>query len=207
MRPLAAVCLVLALALASAVDGRELGTPLFGIKGGVGGANMYGDATGGFETRIGGVFGAYVEYPLAPLVSVQGELLYALKGWKTDAFCSGCEITQTLGYIQIPVLLRINSPAGPPGPYLIMGPVVNMKVNDSFDVNTEAEQEGVSAKEYKSFDVGLMLGGGVEFPAGARTVFMEIRADGSGTPAYEDVGAEEVDAQNWAVSLAVGMTF
>jgi hypothetical protein len=207
MRLLAVVCLVLALALVSTVSAREVGTPMWGIKGGLGGANMYGDDTGGFGTRIGGLVGAYVEYPLTQLVSLQGELLYALKGWKTDTFCKGCEVSQTVGYLQIPVLLRINGPAGPPGPYLIMGPALNMKVNDSFDVSPASAKDEFDALEYKGFDVGLVLGGGVEFPAGKYTVFAEIRADGSATPAYEDVDGEEIDAQNWAVSLALGITF
>jgi|GEM_PF-4278599 len=210
MRLLAVVCLVLALALVlvSAADAREAGTLMWGVKGGSGGANMYGDDTGGFGTRVGGLVGAYVEYPLTQLVSLQGELLYSLKGWKTDTFCKGCEVSQTVGYLQIPILLRINSPvAGAPGPYLIMGPTLNMKVNDTFDVTPASAQDEFEALEYKGFDVGLVLGGGVEFPAGTYTIFTEIRADGSATPAYEDVESEEIDAQNWAVSLVIGVSF
>jgi hypothetical protein len=206
--------LLATLLLVSTVEAREVGSPIWGVKGGISGANMYGDDTGIFKTRYGGVFGASVEYPFTELISIQGDLLYAMKGWKNDKYCGGeCEISHRISQIEIPVLLRLNSPTDGPGPYLIVGPALYIGVSDKFEVTAQGVVVPVDDEDYtpRGTEFGVVMGGGMEFPGEKYTLSIEARGSVGGTPAYEDVETgtltREVDAQNMTASLVLGIGF
>jgi hypothetical protein len=206
--------LLLVLVFVCAVEAREVGTPMWGIKGGISGANMYGDDTGIFKTRYGGLFGGSVEYPFTEMISFQGEVLYAMKGWKNDKYCGGsCEISHSITQIEIPLLLRLNSTATGPGPYLIMGPALYIGISDDFEVKANGITVPIDDEDFtvRSTEFGVVMGGGMEFPGEKYTISVEARGSVGGTPAYEDIemGAltREIDAQNMTASLAVGVGF
>jgi hypothetical protein len=206
--------LLLVLIPVSLVEAREVGKPVWGIKAGFTGANMYGDDTGIFKTRYGGLFGGSVEYPLTEMISLQGEVLYAMKGWKNDKFCGGlCELNQSISQIEIPMLIRLNSPASGPGPYLIMGPALYIGVSDELEVTVDGVDVPVDTEDYtaKGVEFGAVVGGGVTFPVENYMMSIEARGSIAGTPAYEDFdtssGSKEWDAQNVTASLVVGVSF
>ncbi len=206
--------LLVALVLVSAVEAREVGRPVWGIKGGISGSNMYGDDTSIFKTRYGGLFGVSAEYPFTELISFQGELLYAMKGWKNDKYCGGsCEISHKITHLEIPVLLRLNSPASGPGPYLIMGPAIYIGISDKFEATAQGVAVPVDDEDFTvgGTEFGVVVGGGLEFPGEKYTVSIEARGSVGGTPAYEDIEmgtlTREIDAQNMTASLVVGVGF
>jgi hypothetical protein len=206
--------LLLLLVPISFADAREAGKPMWGIKAGVSGSNMYGDDTGIFKTRYGGIFGASAEYPFTDLVSIQGELLYAMKGWKNDDYYGGqIEISHSISQLEIPVLLRLNSPADGAGPYLIMGPALYIGISDDFEVKFMGVTVPVDEEDFtvQSTQFGVVLGGGMEFPIDKYVLSIEARGSIGVTPAYEDIevgtGTLEVDAQHMSASLVAGVCF
>lgn len=206
--------LLLVLVPISFADAREAGKPMWGIKAGVSGSNMYGDDTGIFKTRYGGIFGASAEYPFTDLVSIQGELLYAMKGWKNDEYYGGLvEISHSISQLEIPVLLRLNSPTDGAGPYLIMGPALYIGVSDDFKVEVMGVTVPVDEEDFtvQSTQFGVVLGGGMEFPVDKYIISIEARGSIGVTPAYEDIevgtGTLEVDAQHMSASLVAGVCF
>jgi hypothetical protein len=206
--------LLLVLIPISLADAREVGKPLWGIKAGVTGSNMYGDDTGIFKTRYGAIFGASAEYPFSDIVSVQGEIVYAMKGWKSDELYGGTvELDQSISQLEIPVLLRLNSPTEGPGPYLIMGPALFIGVSDNFEAKVAGITVPVDEDDFtvRSTQFGVVLGGGMEFPVDKYVVSIEGRGSIGLTPAYEDIEFDsatmEVDAQNMSASLVVGVGF
>jgi hypothetical protein len=164
------------------------------------------------KTRFGAIFGVTAEYPLTQLISVQGELVYSMRGWKNDSDFADVEVNQKIGYLEIPVLIRVNSPGGPPGPYLVLGPALAVKINDSFEVSKAGYSVDADAFEVKGTEFLFMLGGGLEFPGPSYTVFIEARGSGGFTPSYEnvDIGGgvtREVDVSSETASLVVGVSF
>jgi hypothetical protein len=198
----------------SLVEAREVGKPVWGVKAGFSGSSMYGDDTGMFKTRYGGLFGASVEYPLTGLISVQGELLYTMKGWKNDKYCGGmCELNQSISQIEIPLLLRLNSSGSGPGPYIIVGPALSIGVSDKFEVKVSGVEVPVDEEDFvaKGTGFGAVLGGGLEIPGQNYTLSIEVRGSIGATPAYDEFdtafGAKEWDAQNMTGSLVIGVGF
>ena len=206
--------LLLVLIPISLADAREVGKPIWGIKAGFSGSNMYGDDTGIFKTRYGGIFGASAEYPFTELVSIQGELLYAMKGWKNDEYYGGLvEISHSISQLEIPVLLRLNSTGDGPGPYLIMGPALFIGISDEFKVEVMGVSVPFDEEDFtvQSTQFGVVLGGGMEIPVDKYVISVEARGSIGASPAYEDIevssGTYEVDAQHMSASLVVGLCF
>jgi hypothetical protein len=192
----------------------------FGLKGGFNGANFYGDDTGFFQTRNGIIFGGYVEYALSDMFSVQSEVLYAMRGWTSDAYCYGlCDVKYSTNYIEIPVLVRINSPCGNvPGPYLLVGLAVGIKAGSDFQaevlgipLDMEAGEFSSRLSDPKGTDVGFILGGGVAVPVSKYKLVIEVRGNGGLTDAYEDVElngtTDKIDAKNVTGALMLGVEF
>lgn len=210
MRFLAAMILVLL--LTAVVQAGELGGPVWGVKAGLSSSVTYGDDSGGMHTRLAATAGATMEYPLTPWISFQAELLYVIKGWKNDKDFGGVEVNQTIGYVEIAPLLRLNSGGGGPGPYLIMGPALAVKTNDKLEASAGSLTASLDVLEVKSTEFGLILGAGVEFPGQKYTVFVEARGGGGLTQVYESVDlgggiTEEWDVKSQSACLLIGVSF
>lgn len=106
-----------------------------GLKGGVASSSVYGDAVSEDESGSIARFvgGAFVEFGVAPLLSIQPELLYSLKGGLIEGDDAG-EVH--LGYIEIPVLAKITLAGAPLRPSIFAGPAVAF--------NTSCELEAIS---------------------------------------------------------------
>jgi hypothetical protein len=202
---------ILVLLLVPTVHAREVGSPVWGVKAGMLGTTMYGDDSGLMKTRYGALFGVTVEYPLAQMVAVQGEIVYSMRGWKNDKDFGSVKVNQKIGYLEIPVLLRFNSPGGPPGPYLLLGPALAIKTNDSFEVSLKGYTVEAEVFKPRSTEFLFMMGAGMEFRGSGYTVFVEARGSGGLTPTYEDIelGAvtRKIDAQSQTVALVLGVCF
>ena len=203
--------------IASAAQAGEGDGVTLGLKVGFNGSSFYGDHSGMMKTRYGAIFGGYVEYPLTELVSVQGELLYSMKGWKNEEYGVLYEISHRISYIEIPVLIRINSPCGEMiGPYLIMGPALSIQAGSDFEVkvlgtSVELDLEDFDLTDPKGSEIGFVLGGGVSIPAGNYTIGLEARGNGGLGNTYEDretrVGSTEIDAKSVSASVVLTVGF
>jgi hypothetical protein len=191
--------------------------PAWGLKAGLNGSSFYGDDSGLMKTRYGAIFGGFVEYPVTELISLQGEVLYSMKGWKNKEYGILYEISYRINYIEIPMLIRINSPCGDViGPYLIMGPSLSFKAGSDFvvealGISVELDPEYFDLTEPKGTEVGFVLGGGVTIPAGNYTVGIEVRGNGGLTDTFEDreivLGSEAIDAKHVSGSVVFTVAF
>jgi hypothetical protein len=94
-------------------------------------------------------------------VGLMGEFSYVVKKNTVTEF--GDELKQTLNYIEIPVLLRINTGSlnrEKPSLYFLVGPVFDIQIKSVL----EFEDEEIDTPDdlYEGLDIGLMAGVGFE---------------------------------------------
>lgn len=144
------------MAFATAASAQE-SSKCLGIKGGLNMFKVYGDdvpddgVTYLYSFAIGGFFTCNINKTFA----LQPELYYSMKGWKFEAGTEEADVK--LGYIDIPVLLKVNIPmeGKSVAPNLFAGPYVAF--------NMSADFEGEDFKdEIKSTDFGLVVGAGLD---------------------------------------------
>jgi hypothetical protein len=213
MKRSAVFALVIVVALGfSSVSAR----PVYGVKGGIMGSNMYGADTGGLDTRVAGCFGGFVEYFFTETAGIQGEILYMMKGWSVGG--GGTDVSYDLNYVQIPVMLKLRS--GPPERttyHVMVGPAIGVTVKDEIG----CEGFGCTSSGVKlvndvftanSTDFGLVVGVGVAAPVANYNLNVEVRGDLGLFNVYEEVDFDsfenvQLEAKNASFGLLVGMGF
>jgi hypothetical protein len=122
------------------------------LKGGVSFATLS-NKSPDWKSRTGFAIGAAFD-PGSGLIGIQPEALYVQKGVNFDGTPSASSDAPRLGYIDVPILLKVilRTPAIQPMAYA--GPSVNFRVSCSLN--------GVDCKDAtNSTDYGVVLGGGV----------------------------------------------
>jgi hypothetical protein len=138
------------------------------------------------DQRIGISGGVYMQLPITPMLSIQPEALYTMKGDSgEETFGEGIgqttiETDAGINYVEIPVLLRASFiPEGKIRPFLYGGPVLGINVGAEADI-TETEvvdfdEDGDAITQVESreadlgdqlhaFDFCVAVGGGIEIP-------------------------------------------
>jgi hypothetical protein len=171
-----------------------------GITGGLNIATVRGDDVENWDSRTAAFFGGFVEYPFTPVVSIQPELLYTMKGAsQTD---DGDKATAKLNYVEIPVLLRVNIPMeGNVRPFLVAGPGIGFKLSSKVEVNSHEED----IEDVKGTDFGFIFGGGVSFPVGNYMMSVAARYE-LGLTSIDD-SEDEDDVKNSVISIGAGLGF
>jgi Outer membrane protein beta-barrel domain len=168
--------------------------PHFGAKVGVNLANIYGpDASSNFpdkKMKPGLVVGGYMTYDIIPLLSIQPEVLFSMKGTKaTGVSPQPYDYTQSYNYIEVPVLLKLNIPLGPVAtfkPSIFAGPDFAFNVASSEKFSGQYVQGGSATVDTKnatkSFDFNVAVGAGAGFDVGPTNLGLELRYTfGTGT--------------------------
>lgn len=198
-----------------------------GAKVGVNLANIYGDDvdiyTDGLDTKmkIGVAFGAFIEYSINNYLAVQPELLYTMKGAKTEKTdlvipgigpVANFQRTMSANYFEIPILAKLSIPTkGNVKPNLLLGPGVAIKL--SAKDKAEGEIAGVSSSvetdisdDVKSIDFGLVFGAGVDFAkVGPGKITVDARYI-LGLTKPDDTG-EDKNIKNSVISIMFGYCF
>jgi outer membrane protein with beta-barrel domain len=165
----------------SLAQSHPVATPRFGI---IGGANLATQT--GFESpsnRTGFAAGLVAVLPVAPIFAIQTELMYTMKGVSSD---SGG--TAKVDYIELPVLVRFEAPAiGLVKPFVYSGPGFAYRVSCTFDepqfqVLTCDSAAAIGRRaspgvNYSRTDVDGIVGGGLAFEVGGRTMTFSVRYD------------------------------
>lgn len=123
-----------------------------------------------FDSGSGWMAGIWFGGNRNGVLGVMGELSYVLKKVKPVGNPNETEPTVELGYLEIPVLLRINigqASANGFRVYFLAGPAFDFKVSDNRD------DFGFDDNAFESFDIGILGGGGIEV---ARLAF-EVRGN------------------------------
>jgi hypothetical protein len=182
----------------------------FGIKGGLNLTNLHSDNFSDDHMKAGFSAGIFSKIPITPGFSIQPELLYSLKGSKSDynnVVQGSGQYRFNLGYIELPLLAVVNLSknfsihAGGYGSYLTN---VNIKdVNNQGNVNGITE---VNADNFNRWDFGLAGGIGFDienFMMGARYNYGLTNIGKSGNTSGDVFG----NAKNYGLSIYVGFGF
>ncbi len=156
-----------------------------GIVAGINSATISGGDVGEPSRRTGFIVGALLFAPVSHSVAIEPQVLFTSKGASFEDASGGGSIS--MSYIQLPVLLRITGPAnGEWRPFGFVGPAIALKASCNLEgidsgVRTsvrcaELEADGV---KFKSFDYGLVVGGGFAFDVQGRTFSIGARYDHS----------------------------
>ena len=138
----------------------------FGVKAGVNFANLNfegEDADVNFDSRMGFVGGLFVVVPSNSPFALQAEALYSQKGAQFDS--EGFESKVRANFLEVPVLARFSTPASNGSSFHVFaGPSFGFKLSAEAVDSFEGEEETTDLDdETKSFDLGLVIGAGVEF--------------------------------------------
>jgi len=169
----------------------------FGVKAGLNMANHTAPIEGDtYKMKTGVAIGGFAEYAIDDNLAIQPELIYTQKGLEYE-YTSGGQIYKykiKLDYIEIPLLLKYSiSPGENVCPFVFAGPALGILMSaksDSEDIKSICN----------STDIGLVLGGGVEFESG---VSIDLRYDMGMTKVW-DVEGEDYKDKNIVISLMVG---
>ena len=156
-----------------------------------------GPDAGDTDQLMGFAFGGFFTYNFSPTFALQPEFLYTMKGFSVPVL--GVDIDFKMDYIEIPVLFKFQFGTGTAKPCLFAGPAVAFMVSAKLEVLGES----VDADElWKSTDLGLVFGGGIDFPVGSGMVTFDGRYT-MGMSKIPDAGGE-IDIKNANISFLVG---
>lgn len=143
---------------------------VYGARAGINLSTVGGeDNLEGLESKIGVHAGMLMQIKLAPNLIIQPEFLYTMKGMNvnTDLYYQGyifdVEISDTFGYLEIPVLFKLSGQSGNVKfqPYLGPSFGILMSAKEKYTVSFEgiSDSETEDIKEYmNSAEVGINVG-------------------------------------------------
>lgn len=162
--------------------------PQFGAKVGLNLSTVYGNNIAvsfpNNEVKPGLVVGTYMTYDLVPLLSIQPEVLFSMKGTKgssTTVFPIGMSYNyeQTFNYLEVPLLLKVNLPLGPAVPFktsVYAGPDFAFNVASSDKITAGGTSYTVDTRNItESFNFNVAVGAGAGFNVGPTTLGLELR--------------------------------
>jgi hypothetical protein len=184
--------------------------PKFGIKGALNLTNLSSDDFSDNHLKAGFNVGVFTKIPITQGFSIQPELLYSLKGSKTNYnnFAEGTgEYRFNLGYVELPLLAVVNLTknfsihAGGYGAYLTNANIKDVNNNGSIQNITD-----LNADDFNRWDFGLAGGLGFDIEnvsIGARYNYglTDIGKSGNLT------GAALGNAKNNGLSIYIGFGF
>ncbi|HEY4303756.1 MAG TPA: porin family protein [Gemmatimonadaceae bacterium] len=131
----------------------------------------------GADMRTGLVAGIGMIKPISAGWAFQPELTYSMKGAKTSE--SGVTGTVKLSYLEVPLLLRYEVEGGEVRPFFHAGPALALKLSCDVEASsgsaTASESCSDAGADAKSFDIGLMFGGGLAFKQMNHTFSVGVR--------------------------------
>lgn len=210
--------LVLSAAIGLVAMTAPAGAAVFGFKGGLSVATLRGSLpTDGLvenSSKLGFGVGGWLAIPLGPNLSLQPELNYVQKGTSlgtvelTDpggTVIGSVDVLEAVGYLELPMLLRLSFPAGGPvSPYLVGGPVVGFRLSQQLRVSGTINAS-TGTDVFRSTDLGAALGGGFELGRGPFRGTFETRYTLGLTAATEDFYSS--DTRNGALLVITGVVF
>jgi outer membrane protein with beta-barrel domain len=146
-------------------------------------ADLGGPDAAGIRARQGALTGVYLTGPFGRILEFRPELLFALKGGRTDVSLEDGTIATLdidLAYIEVPLLARVTLPTGRFRPVLFGGPATGFQIGCDLQVILPTQPVRSSCREagvalFRTFDFGVVGGGGVEFGWSQSALSLEAR--------------------------------
>jgi hypothetical protein len=177
----------------------------FGVKGGLNLANLTGSDVKNSSIKTGIDFGAFLTYDISDIFAVEPELLFSMKGAKSDSSsASGKSGSWKIDYIEIPILLKAKLPTdGKIKPCVFVGPGIGFLLSSKISDDIELD-----VKDYtKSTDITLIAGAGVSYMMEKGALSFEARYEvGLSTIAKTKIGTAP-DYKTSDITIMVGYGF
>jgi hypothetical protein len=171
-------------------------TPRFGVIAGANLARFSGHMYGKPLNRTGFAAGLMAALPVAPRFAIQPELMFTMKGAHSDS--GRISATDKIGYIEVPVLARFEIPTrSSVKPFVYGGPGFAYRTSCTLeghyapgavmgfqgDITRSCEEQAGQGQlaspgvNYSRTDVDGIIGGGLAFRVGGRTMTVSARYD------------------------------
>lgn len=177
-----------------------------GVKGGMNFATIEGpDAISFAKTRTGFAVGAYAEFTLPLLLSIQPEVLYTTKGYRQDGATVGVlmrvtTMYQVYSYLEVPVLIGWTLPISTVKTKLYLGPSMAYLLGSK--TKYEEPGGGEDVQDNKSFitseDFGAVLGASAHI----LVVDVDFRYD-LGLRTTINSGADKIYNRTWSIMVGI----
>jgi hypothetical protein len=169
----------------------------------------------GVDWKMGFDGGAFLNMKFSPNLSIQPEVLYTQKGLKVDIM-GLAEYEWKMDYIEVPILVRREIPtSGNVRPVFFAGPAVSFLTSAKQTLSFMGDEVEEDIKDvFKSTDIGLIVGGGLDWLVGTSgklvtdvrfTISLSDNFDKS-SPLVEDIVTDE-SLRNWNLTFMVGYAF
>lgn len=189
-------------------------TNQLGFIGGINIANLEEESSDFSSLTVFG-FGGVAEFGLGEKMGLCFEPMYLQKGASEEM--SGITAEMQLAYIEIPVLFKFYLGSGDTKPYLMAGPTIGFSLSADMEMSYGGMSASVDVSDMmETFDYGLAFGGGVSFPVGNNSIFVEARyslglADIAKEGEFEvdglTVTIEDAEVKTRGIQIMAGMTF
>ena len=183
----------------------------YGIKGGFNGATFSGTDSKGSEYKAGFAAGGFLNFGISDQISIQPELLYSQKGASADGqtFGSYNDATAkvTLGYIDVPILARVNTGDDGKGLFFELGPQGSFLLHQRSFIEDSGGKEisgtrSTSTDDFNKVVIGYVGGIGYQITSGLQ---LGVRYAGDFSQIYKDnLGA---NVHNSVFQFQVGYAF
>jgi len=189
-------------------------TNQMGFIGGINIANLDEESSDYNSLTVFG-FGGVAEFGLGEKMGLCLQPMYLQKGASEEM--SGVTVEMQLAYIEIPVLFKLYLGTGDTKPYLMAGPTIGFSLSADMEISYGGMSASVDVSDMmETFDYGLAFGGGVSFPVGNNSIFVEAKYS-LGLADIAKEGEIEVDGMTQTIpdaevktsgiQIMAGMTF
>lgn len=164
--------------------------------------------------RSGFTVGGFALFDFGGAFALQPGVRYIQRGYGLDISVSfggeteTAEGTLNFAYIDIPILARYTfATGGSVSPFILAGPNVgfNVTAESEFEAGDESNTEDIS-DEVSSTDLGVELGGGIDYPLSGGTVTVDVRY-GLGFTNVVDADDTDISLTNRALMVTAGFRF
>ena len=180
-------------------------------------ADLTGENANLVESRQGAVTGVYLHLPINPVVSIRPEVLFSLRGGRTQTLIAGGEIAEVdveLAYLELPVLARLTLPRGQFRPAVFGGPSVSLQIGCDFLFTVQVQSFRLTCGEtadstvgevegVREWDFGWIAGAALEMHLPRTTLALQGRYSAG----FRSVLEGPVNLRNRGVALLFGLTF
>lgn len=211
-KPIVIPIMFLALCFIVINTGRAESDKYLGIKLGTNISTFIGADAGGESSKSGLTCGFFSRSYKNNSLEFVFEVLYSSKG--AEAMIEGRSYTFSFYYFELPLLFNIDlSPTGETHPNLFFGPAIAYnflaKLSDGrSDVNLRDSGIDETIK-MKDFDIGMVLGGNIDFPMEKYRFIIDLRYT-MGVTSFSDMvinPGKTTDIRNSTISLTFGLSF
>jgi hypothetical protein len=184
--------------------------PAVGAEVGYSRSDLVGRDAQRVQSRQGALTGLYLQAPITGPLFLRSEILFALKGGRTQAAVEGggtAELDIGLAYIELPVLLRTGVTRGRFRPMFFGGPAPTLRIGCDLQVVVPNAPVRASCGEtnvppFRTLDVAVVVGGGLEVRWPASALALEARY----TAGLRSV-LSDVDVRNRSFGVVLALTF